>query len=149
MCLIVVSVYFFKQKTAYDMRISDWSSDVCSSDLRRGEGRAMAARRGDIDRVSKMIAVEIIGLARRDQRMREGGDDVVPAHVRDAQGRCVVERAHRAADPAESFVATMFFARIGEQLHPEADAEDGRALPTHVLLHRLHTQSADGRVGEE
>src|SRR3546814_9452729 len=26
---------FFKQKTAYEMRISDWSSDVCSSDLRR------------------------------------------------------------------------------------------------------------------
>src|SRR3546814_5326831 len=26
-------VFFFKQKTAYDMRISDWSSDVCSSDL--------------------------------------------------------------------------------------------------------------------
>src|SRR3546814_8500911 len=26
-------ILFFKQKTAYDMRISDWSSDVCSSDL--------------------------------------------------------------------------------------------------------------------
>src|SRR3546814_6398944 len=30
----VVVVFFFKQKTAYEMRISDWSSDVCSSDLR-------------------------------------------------------------------------------------------------------------------
>src|SRR3546814_8752815 len=29
-----MSVFFFKQKTAYEMRISDWSSDVCSSDLR-------------------------------------------------------------------------------------------------------------------
>src|SRR3546814_14536554 len=29
-----VFVFFFKQKTAYEMRISDWSSDVCSSDLR-------------------------------------------------------------------------------------------------------------------
>src|SRR3546814_9108371 len=28
-----VNVFFFKQKTAYEMRISDWSSDVCSSDL--------------------------------------------------------------------------------------------------------------------
>src|SRR3546814_5534518 len=28
-----VYVFFFKQKTAYEMRISDWSSDVCSSDL--------------------------------------------------------------------------------------------------------------------
>src|SRR3546814_4891761 len=30
---VVVFVFFFKQKTAYEMRISDWSSDVCSSDL--------------------------------------------------------------------------------------------------------------------
>src|SRR3546814_8790554 len=28
-------ICFFKQKTAYEMRISDWSSDVCSSDLQR------------------------------------------------------------------------------------------------------------------
>src|SRR3546814_7134173 len=32
-------VLFFKQKTAYEMRISDWSSDVCSSDLLGLEGR--------------------------------------------------------------------------------------------------------------
>src|SRR3546814_17332141 len=30
----MVFVFLFKQKTAYEMRISDWSSDVCSSDLR-------------------------------------------------------------------------------------------------------------------
>src|SRR3546814_2459723 len=36
--------FFFKQKTAYDMRISDWSSDVCSSDLRRGDEPLGAAR---------------------------------------------------------------------------------------------------------
>src|SRR3546814_13999927 len=30
--------FFFKQKTAYEMRISDWSSDVCSSDLNLWEG---------------------------------------------------------------------------------------------------------------
>src|SRR3546814_19015723 len=33
-CCFVV-FFFFKQKTAYEMRISDWSSDVCSSDLSR------------------------------------------------------------------------------------------------------------------
>src|SRR3546814_8854028 len=33
-CVFVMSnCFFFKQKTAYEMRISDWSSDVCSSDL--------------------------------------------------------------------------------------------------------------------
>src|SRR3546814_4407593 len=32
--LVLCSIFFFKQKTAYEMRISDWSSDVCSSDLK-------------------------------------------------------------------------------------------------------------------
>src|SRR3546814_5932076 len=35
--------FFFKQKTAYEMRISDWSSDVCSSDLHAGPCRGGAA----------------------------------------------------------------------------------------------------------
>src|SRR3546814_12409694 len=30
---LIIFIFFFKQKTAYEMRISDWSSDVCSSDL--------------------------------------------------------------------------------------------------------------------
>src|SRR3546814_18109280 len=38
MCIVVfffsLCLFFFKQKTAYELRISDWSSDVCSSDLR-------------------------------------------------------------------------------------------------------------------
>src|SRR3546814_6009316 len=41
--LVVQSVcvfFFFKQKTAYEMRISDWSSDVCSSDLGTGQTQA-------------------------------------------------------------------------------------------------------------
>src|SRR3546814_14579180 len=41
------SFFFFKQKTAYEMRISDWSSDVCSSDLdirRHIEGDVVTAR---------------------------------------------------------------------------------------------------------
>src|SRR3546814_4021606 len=33
---ICLSFFFFKQKTAYEVRISDWSSDVCSSDLKIG-----------------------------------------------------------------------------------------------------------------
>src|SRR3546814_15639117 len=33
--MFIQFVFFFKQKTAYEMRISDWSSDVCSSDLAR------------------------------------------------------------------------------------------------------------------
>src|SRR3546814_7974153 len=33
LCFMLLLFFFFKQKTAYEMRISDWSSDVCSSDL--------------------------------------------------------------------------------------------------------------------
>src|SRR3546814_18721705 len=49
MCLFF---FFFKQKTAYEMRISDWSSDVCSSDLAIGIDRARraAAAGGDAGR---------------------------------------------------------------------------------------------------
>src|SRR3546814_1049273 len=37
--------FFFKQKTAYEMRISDWSSDVCSSDLCSPRTTARGSRR--------------------------------------------------------------------------------------------------------
>src|SRR3546814_12460005 len=44
--------FFFKQKTAYEMRISDWSSDVCSSDLafdqQRSEGERLGRRPVDV-----------------------------------------------------------------------------------------------------
>src|SRR3546814_1961141 len=40
---LFVSFFFCKQKTAYEMRISDWSSDVCSSDL----GRHIQSRQGE------------------------------------------------------------------------------------------------------
>src|SRR3546814_8981133 len=42
-CLIF---FFFKQKTAYEMRISDWSSDVCSSDLRKLNDSSNTQHRG-------------------------------------------------------------------------------------------------------
>src|SRR3546814_3835273 len=48
-------VFFFKQKTAYEMRISDWSSDVCSSDL------AMEAAGGDVIVTSPDILGKISG----------------------------------------------------------------------------------------
>src|SRR3546814_2988191 len=41
--MLIVYFFFFKQKTAYDMRISDWSSDVCSSDLPRRTGTPVRA----------------------------------------------------------------------------------------------------------
>src|SRR3546814_18545952 len=56
--------FFFKQKTAYEMRISDWSSDVCSSDLddhvaavEQCQGLALA-RQAHADRAMQQVPVE-------------------------------------------------------------------------------------------
>src|SRR3546814_3827194 len=52
MCILTVyslcGVFFFKQKTAYEMRISDWSSDVCSSDLGARELRIRIQAGGEV-----------------------------------------------------------------------------------------------------
>src|SRR3546814_6049887 len=42
-CCALLCFFFFKQKSSYDMRISDWSSDVCSSDLADGIAQQSAA----------------------------------------------------------------------------------------------------------
>src|SRR3546814_6658286 len=58
MCYYFVCIcfFFFKQKTAYEMRISDWSSDVCSSDLGSCRARAPAAHvRLDTERTSCLL----------------------------------------------------------------------------------------------
>src|SRR3546814_6315628 len=71
-------VFFFKQKTAYEMRISDWSSDVCSSDLLaflrrddRGEGRQAADQGGDLFAQSQRPFRR--SRRSRQRRRREGG----------------------------------------------------------------------------
>src|SRR3546814_14555037 len=46
--MFVIIVFFFKQKTAYEMRISDWSSDVCSSDLAGVVGVVVAVDRAEL-----------------------------------------------------------------------------------------------------
>src|SRR3546814_8863387 len=70
--------FFFKQKTAYEMRISDWSSDVCSSDL-----VVAVADRGEHGR-GKMLRMEVrqctlAGLA-DPARRADGVDDIGFGH---------------------------------------------------------------------
>src|SRR3546814_16934610 len=55
MLMLVVFVFFFKQKTAYEMRISDWSSDVCSSDL---DGVDLALR--DLERNGRIELLKLV-----------------------------------------------------------------------------------------
>src|SRR3546814_8888917 len=56
--MLVLGLFFFKQKTAYEMRISDWSSDVCSSDL---DGLGIAAR--SLDRFSFIGTICVLVIA--------------------------------------------------------------------------------------
>src|SRR3546814_8513075 len=73
----------FKQKTAYEMRISDWSSDVCSSDLRQSAARAICPVRaqqfvaapGTDMRVHSLFLPQI---SRRDNHLSRG---VVASHL--------------------------------------------------------------------
>src|SRR3546814_14272752 len=59
MLVFLYFVFFFKQKTAYEMRISDWSSDVCSSDLvtRYVEG-VESDYVGNDNRLASMLATQ-------------------------------------------------------------------------------------------
>src|SRR3546814_8550709 len=66
MCSCVFCVCFFKQKTAYEMRISDWSSDVCSSDLARvHDKQALFYRLGRDDPImGGLLLFHLLGVLR-------------------------------------------------------------------------------------
>src|SRR3546814_1815560 len=53
--------FFFKQKTAYEMRISDWSSDVCSSDLVEDRQQVDIADRAQVERSDDEPFERLIG----------------------------------------------------------------------------------------
>src|SRR3546814_1896907 len=55
-------VFFFKQKTAYERRISDWSSDVCSSDLLAPVGHLGGALGLAVDRPGAGVVVRLAAL---------------------------------------------------------------------------------------
>src|SRR3546814_3362448 len=76
--VIVFVFFFFKQKTAYEMRISDWSSDVCSSDL---AGRHVCGQRrprgGDsVVHVGELAHLPAIAPQRRSEERRVGKECV-------------------------------------------------------------------------
>src|SRR3546814_9724365 len=90
---ILFSCFFFKQKTAYEMRISDWSSDVCSSDLilsnppRESRERGLKVILGNFDRIESRAVVNepltdrlfmrlAIGAVRRSEERRVGKECV-------------------------------------------------------------------------
>src|SRR3546814_14853936 len=79
-------VFFFKQKTAYEMRISDWSSDVCSSDLIGHVPHEVVGRRG-LDEMSHWLGVLV--------RVGVEGATVGPANQRVGDRRVLLTDALR------------------------------------------------------
>src|SRR3546814_19657259 len=71
--------FFFKQKTAYEMRISDWSSDVCSSDLRQELREDLVGDARAHEGVLMAVAVEdqqLVAVARRQLLQAVEAEDV-------------------------------------------------------------------------
>src|SRR3546814_6898344 len=82
--------FFFKQKTAYEMRISDWSSDVCSSDLNNtltaGEYAIAADYQGRVNAVYREYQMTVA------QMMQEFGKDACSHTVQNLFERGALEQ---------------------------------------------------------
>src|SRR3546814_14592258 len=127
-------VFFFKQKTAYEMRISDWSSDVCSSDLI------------DADFLSHRLDRRA---ARRHRLADDDGDHVHDRAV--GQFEKVQENRHKPEAVAIAAGDARFLGGEVEQ------RQDGAALRVEIgltparldALAHLVVRSAERRVGKE
>src|SRR3546814_9695138 len=101
--------FCFKQKTAYEMRISDWSSDVCSSDLDPGARGQQAGHEGcarrQAERARRVAASEAqrpLGERLQARRVQEIGRPVGtkrPAHLVHHEYQDVGPPAHRGSPP--------------------------------------------------
>src|SRR3546814_8692418 len=83
---------FVKQKTAYEMRISDWSSDVCSSDLAvidRKSLRSTARERWSADPATRILRLD------HHPQARHPGQHRLPARARSARPRSAASRSDR------------------------------------------------------
>src|SRR3546814_15205070 len=104
---MIFVVFFFKQKTAYEMRISDWSSDVCSSDL----GIADLLGDGDPDPHRRII------VAARPRQQHEAGHRRAPARLRREKIAACPYGRHRTSPllPPASHDRTLLGGRSGER----------------------------------
>src|SRR3546814_10435437 len=90
--------FFFKQKTAYEMRISDWSSDVCSSDLlqQRPQGRAIEIRQAAAVAHAGVVDEDVDDAVLREQCIDRTGDSGLIAQFKAQWTYITCLRAERA-----------------------------------------------------
>src|SRR3546814_2585217 len=114
--------YLFKQKTAYEMRISDWSSDVCSSDLRAWFAAANGAAR------KKTTAPRTAEATTGSARTRLSGRCFLPRRVDHERVDARLDaRLHLQRDPAQGNGLGAEQARDCDQ--PDQPAARTRLLP--------------------
>src|SRR3546814_2914334 len=106
--IVVLSFFFCKQKTAYEMRISDWSSDVCSSDLSpqlylavnkivpRMVRQTEEKGAGDfwVDEKQKQVHLSEEGMQHADELLREAGVIDQDSGLYDSKNLAEIGRAH-------------------------------------------------------
>src|SRR3546814_2168463 len=97
--LHLLFVFFFKQKTAYEMRISYWSSDVCSSDLR-------------ISRVTRRVSVAPLSISSPTMASFGTGEDIAKQDVLafkfiDVVGEEPCNTVRRALSPARLHIVNL------------------------------------------
>src|SRR3546814_4355840 len=118
-CRPLILLYFSKQKTAYEMRISDGSSDVCSSDLQFvGDQMLLAVAGDDADRAYPDLGdPPDIGHAAQRRNAHRGG-------VADDEHVARLDRAvHQQDDPRDQIADRL--------LQPETDGEDRKSTRLH------------------
>src|SRR3546814_15552909 len=120
--------FFFKQKTAYEMRISDWSSDVCSSDLD-----------WNIDKEG-IVPAQIFGQPATDQRPHDRTQNHCHAEQRHAD-RLLMGRQSFRHDGHRSW-----YQRTTHETLTRSTADHGRAVGRHTAKH-CTTGDRDKRKG--
>src|SRR3546814_6162788 len=111
--------FFFKQKTAYEMRISDWSSDVCSSDLH-------APPAGDLQHpLDKILAVVVDRMGSADVERRRTFLVRSAGHAhRQPERPAKLDRRGADAAGAAMDKQRLAFLRVGALAHIHPDGED-------------------------
>src|SRR3546814_5521709 len=90
-------IFFVKQKTAYEMRSSDWSSDVCSSDLRAAKHQAALAKYHPPGRQGRQVNTNIRSL-KGENRTLDKGNTIRQRH------KLLFQPGFLPSDPLQCFV---------------------------------------------
>src|SRR3546814_7806553 len=101
-CACAYFFFFFKQKTAYEMRISDWSSDVCSSDLHDYH-------------ILRTLEAGLSLLGSEIKSVRDGHVSIREAYVRPQSGEMWLVGAHIAQYPPAGRANRSEERRVGKE----------------------------------